>query len=381
MIEEVLAKSILRKHKKIDSWFLTHYGINLYRGCSHNCIYCDGRAESYRVDGDFGKDITVKSNAISLLQRELDPRRKRKPMPKSFMLIGGGVCDAYQSVEKKYELARKTLELCVKFKYPAHVLTKSTLVERDLDLLQKINEQNKTIVSFSFSSADDKISSIFEPGVPSPTKRLETIKKMKDAGMTCGMFLMPIIPFITDKPEILAETIKKGKDAGIDFIIFGSMTLKVGRQKDYFMKVLKKYYPNLLPEYEIIYSQNSKWGASDYEYNKSLNQIFDKIATENNIPKRITPYIYKDIISENDLIIVILEQLDYLLKLKNRKSPYGYAAYSLSKLKSPIKDFSANELLKISGVGEVSLKLIQEIIRTGTCKYYENMMNYKFATA
>jgi len=206
MIKEIQAKSILRKHKKIDSWFMSHYGLNIYRGCSHDCTYCDGRAEKYQVDGDFAKDIEIKTNAIEILDREMDPARKRKPMPKSFMLLGGGVCDAYQPVDEKYQLARQTLELIYKYDYPVHILTKSTLVERDLDLLQQINQQNKAIVSFSFSSTDDKISKIFEPGVPSPSERLNLINKLKDDGLNCGMFLMPVIPFIIDSVEKIDET-------------------------------------------------------------------------------------------------------------------------------------------------------------------------------
>jgi DNA repair photolyase len=84
-IREIEAKSILRKYKKIDSWFISRYGMNLYRGCTHNCIYCDGRAESYYVDGEFGEDVTVKVNAIEILRRELDPKRKRTPFKRSFV--------------------------------------------------------------------------------------------------------------------------------------------------------------------------------------------------------------------------------------------------------------------------------------------------------
>ena len=110
--------------------------------------------------------------------------------------------------------------------FPVHILTKSTLVKRDLDILDQINKKNRLIVSFSFSSTNDKISSIFEPGVPSPKERLDTLKLLKNKGISTGMFLMPVIPFITDTPEILDKTIKDAADAKIDFIIFSGMTLK-----------------------------------------------------------------------------------------------------------------------------------------------------------
>jgi DNA repair photolyase len=192
-IREIEAKSILRKHKKIDSWFISRYGINLYRGCTHNCVYCDGRSETYYVDGEFGRDVTVKVNAIELLRRELDPKRKRVPFKRSFIVMGGGVGDSYQPLERKYELTRKALELMYEYNLPVHMLTKSTLIKRDIDILKKISEQSRAVVSFSFSSVDDKISAVFEPGVPPPDERLNTISFFKNDGIACGMFLLPVI--------------------------------------------------------------------------------------------------------------------------------------------------------------------------------------------
>ena len=180
-IKEIQAKSILRKHKKIDSWFISQYGMNLYRGCIHNCVYCDGRSEKYKVDGEFGREVIVKINAIDLLRKELEIKKRRIPLKKSYIMIGGGVGDSYQPVEKKYELTKKTLELLYKKNLPISILTKSTLVKRDIDIIKRINEKNKAIVSFSFSSTDDKISSIFEPGVPPPGERLKTIEFFKNA--------------------------------------------------------------------------------------------------------------------------------------------------------------------------------------------------------
>jgi len=375
MITEICAKSILRKYKKIESWFMTHYGMNLYRGCIHNCVYCDGRYEKYYVEGEFGRDIAVKINAIELLAKELDPARKRKPMPKSFMMLGGGVCDAYQPVEKKYCLARQTLELIEKYNYPVHILTKSTLIERDMDILKRIDNQNKAMVSFSFSSMDSDICSIFEPGVPGPEEKLEMIGKLKKAGISCGMFLMPVIPFITDSLEMIGQSLEKAKEAGIDFVIFGTMTLKEGRQKDYFIRVLKEHFPELAAKYENIYPENHKWGEVSYEYNRSINSIFDKYASKYKIPKRIPPAIYSNILSKSDLIIVILEHLDYLLKLKGKKSSYGYAAYVISKLGVPIEELKT-DLTKIKGIGRAAAEIIREVLKTGTCRQYEDLISY-----
>ena len=371
-VKEIKAKSILRKGKKTDSWFLINYGMNLYRGCAHNCVYCDGRSEGYYVDGEFDKEVTVKINAIDILKKELDPKRKRKPLKHYFVGMVGGVGDSYQPLEKKYKLTRQALELFFEKGFPVHILTKSTLVERDIDIIKKINEQSRAIVSFSFSSTNDEISSIFEPGVPTPKARLETLVKFKKEGIPCGMYLMPVIPFVTDTQDIMEETIRKAGEINLDFIVFGGMTLKEGRQKEYFMKTLKKKYPELVPEYANIYLKD-KWGSPTKEYYRSISETFNLLSKKYRIPRRIPSRLYKDILEENDLVVVILEQLDYLAKLGDKHSPYGYAAYSISKIKDPLSK-RKDTLRSIKGVGKVTESIIKEILRTGSSGFYEQLL-------
>jgi DNA repair photolyase len=287
-------------------------------------------------------------------------------------MLGGGVGDSYQPAEKKYKLTKEALQLMYEYNFPVHILTKSTLIKRDIDIIKKINRQSIAIVSFSFSSVDDKISAIFEPGVPSPSKRLETLAFFKDEGIACGMFLLPVIPFITDTSELMEKSISKAKDVGLDFIIFGGMTLKEGKQKDYFFNVLKKYNSKLIKKYQDIYKGN-KWGEATNEYYGLINSRFNKIAKKYKIQKRIPLALYKNILSENDLVIVILEHIDYLLKLEGKKSPYGYAAYSISKLKEPLSSIK-EELLNIRGVGKTTECIILEILKTGSSSYYEKLI-------
>ncbi len=372
-ITEIQAKSLLRKGKKVDSWFICRYGMNLYRGCEHNCVYCDGRAEGYYVEGDFEKDVAVKINAIELLRKELSPKRKRTQLKRGFVVVGGGVGDSYQPIEEKYQLARKALEVLYDLDFPVHMLTKSTLIYRDIDILKKINEKSRAIISFSFSSANDEISSIFEPNVPAPSKRLETINKFKREGFHCGMFLMPVIPFITDTFEVMEDTIKKAKEAGIEYIVFGGMTLKEGRQKEFFINTLKKHYPQLLDKYNEIYI-GDKWGSAVSSYYISVSRNFSYLSSKYHIPRRIPPIIYRDILDENDLVVVMLEQLEYLLKRQGKETPYGYAAYSISKINEPLSNMK-NELTKISGVGKITEKFILEILETHNLRYLEKLLN------
>jgi DNA repair photolyase len=374
MIREITAKSILLKHKKIDSWFASSYGINLYRGCTHNCVYCDGRSEKYQVEGEFGRDCTIKTNAIALLDKELNPERKRSPFRNGFFTVCGGVSDSYQPFEKTRELCRQTLELLYKYRHPVHMLTKSTLIERDIDLLQKINRQNKALVSFSFSSVDDEISRLLEPGVPPPSERLKTLRRIKAAGISCGMYLMPVVPFLTDSCEMIDNSVAQAKNAGVDFIVFGGMTLKAGRQKEHFMSFIKRYFPEYVTRYENLYSADTLWGSPEATYAFSIEKLFESIATKYSVPKRIPSPIFTPLVSRKELLLLILEQLDYLVKMKNINSPYGYAAYTLSNVITPIETFSYEELLRLKGIGPFTAQLILEILTTGKCTYYEKML-------
>jgi DNA repair photolyase len=371
-IRKIQAKSILRKYKKIDSWFLSRYGMNLYRGCSHDCAYCDGRAESYQVQGEFGKDLAVKTNAVDILRKELDPRRKRVPLKKSYIMLGGGVGDSYQPAEKNFHLTQKTLHLLSEYHFPVHILTKSTLVKRDTDLIKEINDQSKAIVSVSFSSVDSTISSLFEPGVPTPLNRLQILEHFKHEGVAVGMFFLPVLPFITDSVEIMEETLQKAHEVGVDFVIFGGMTLKEGKQKFYYYQLLQRYYPKLLGKYEKLYV-GSKWGEPTKEYQELIHERFRNLCKKYHLLPRIPQYLFDKILDENDLVVVLLEHLDYMVKLEGKPSPYGYAAYQLSKSKRPLPSI-ANELQSISGIGKTTETIIQEILQSGRSLYLNTLL-------
>ena len=371
-ITEIEAKSVLRRHRKIDSWFVSHYGMNLYRGCFHNCIYCDGRAEGYYVSGEFGEDVAVKVNAIEVLRRELDPKRRRKPLSRSYIMLGGGVGDSYQPIEKKYQLTRRALQLVHESGFPVHVLTKSTLVTRDVDILKEINEQSRAIVSFSFSSTDDRTSAIVEPRVPSPSERLDALRFFKGEGIACGMYLLPVIPRVTDTREFLEDAVMKASAAGVDFIIFGAMTLKEGRQKDYFAETIQDHYPQLAADYRRIY-RGSKWGEPAQEYVDSLNGTFGAIAKRYKMPIRMPPALYQGILGENDLVVVILEHIDYLLRMEGQRLPFGRAAYSISQVAEPLSELKG-KLREVKGVGEETERIVLEILETGKSSYYEQLL-------
>ncbi len=370
-IREIEAKSILIKHKKIDSWFVSRYGMNLYRGCAHNCSYCDGRSERYQVDGVFGEDVAVKTNAVEILRRELKPIGRRTKLKPSYIMLGGGVGDSYQPVEEKYQLTRRTLQLLREYRLPVHILTKSVLIKRDLDIIERINQRNKAIVSFSFSSTNDDLSAVLEPHVPTASERLKTLALFKTKGIACGMFLLPVIPFITDSPEMIAESLQKAVEIGVDFVIFGGMTLKNGRQKVHFLSLLREKYPELLAKYAQIYEENT-WGQATEKYYNKINTFFNEESRKYKVARRIPPALFRDILSENDLVVVMLEHLDYFQRLEGKRSSFGYAAYEISKLKNPLSS-SKSRLREIKGVGKKTEEVILEILETKNSAYYDNL--------
>ena len=370
-INENTAKSILTKHKRIDSWFLSRYGMNLYRGCSHNCAYCDGRAESYYVEGDFGKDITVKINAPELLRKALDPKRKRKPLKKTFIGIGGGVSDSYQPLEKKYELTRQALEIIAEFKFPVHVLTKSSLVERDFDVLKQINQDSAVILSVSISSGEDRKSALFEPGASPVSSRLATIRKAKELGFFTGVYLLPVIPFVTDGPQEIGEAVRKAKEAGADFVMFGGMTLKAGRQRDHFMNILGGRFPEILKAYGNIYGDD-RWGSAIGDYYAAIEQSFALAAKRFRAARRIPTHVFQNVLDDNDRVVVTLENIDYFQGEQGRRSKFRVAAHSIAMCQDPLSTLRSN-LRNLPGVDAEIEEIIIEILDKGVSHRHESL--------
>ncbi len=204
---------------------------------------------------------------------------------------------------------------------------------------------------------------------------METLKRFKDRGFLCGIFLMPVIPFVTDTAEKTEEVLSAAKSAGIDYIIFSGMTLKEGRQKGYFMNKLQSYNPALIPKYLSLY-RGDKWGGANWDYYESIHKTFYTLARQYKIPIRIPVTAVKNFIDEDDCVIAMLEQMDYLLKFRNIKSSYGAAARSLSELKEPLRDY-LNRNTSIKNNGTDAENMILSILRDGTCDLYERLISFR----
>ncbi len=240
MISEITSKTILNHVKQPDSWFGLKYNMNLYRGCQHQCIYCDSRSECYRL-GDLA-EIKVKTNSLELLADAL-------PRKRMLGTIGfGSMNDPYMPVEKQYQLVRGALGIIYEHGFPVHMLTKSDLVLRDLDLLSEI-KRTYAAVSFTITTVDDQLAALIEPGAPRPSARLKAMDTLAQAGILTGVTMMPILPFLEDDPEDIRIIIKQAASHGATYIIpaFG-VTLRPG-SREYYYRKLDAHFPGVKEKY------------------------------------------------------------------------------------------------------------------------------------
>ncbi len=234
MVQEITAKVLLSHVKQPDDWFGLKYNMNLYRGCQHQCIYCDSRSLCYGIE-DF-RDILVKANAIDLLRKELASKRVKG-------VIGtGSMNDPYMPIEAKLRLTRQALEIIAQSRFPVHIITKGDLVVRDLDLLQRISEIYAA-VSYTVTTSDDDLARKLEPGAASPSARFQAMRVLADQGILTGVTMMPILPFVEDTEENIAGIVHAAHESGAAYILpaFG-MTLR-DRQRAYYYEKLDRHLP------------------------------------------------------------------------------------------------------------------------------------------
>lgn len=270
MITEIHAKTILNHVKQPDTYFGLKYNMNLYRGCQHQCIYCDSRSTCYQIE-NFA-DIHIKVNAIDLLADALPRKRMRGT-------IGfGSMNDPYMPIERKYQLCRRALEVIAENRFPVHIITKSDLVLRDIDLLKQINTQTYAAVSFTITTAEDKLARKIEPGAPPSSARFAAMKILAGAGIHTGVTMMPVLPFIADTLENTEKLLKLSHHHGANYILpwFG-LTLREG-SREYFYAKLDKLFPGAKQKYirqfGLRYECNSLYAPALYTRFNELRQQY-----------------------------------------------------------------------------------------------------------
>jgi len=248
MIVNIEAKTLLSRVSGIDTFFGLDYGMNLYRGCQHRCIYCDSRSRCYGIDG-FDRDVLVKANAIDVLEQELRKKRKKG-------IIGtGSMNDPYMPLERRIELTRRALACIADYGFGVHVITKSDLVVRDLDLLRRISRVSAA-VSFTLTTVDDALACIVEPGAPPPSARLHAMGQLSASGIETRVALMPVLPFIEDDWESVAAVVSAAHRHGARIVVpwFG-LTMR-DRQRGHFYRCLDVSFPGLRRRYERAFGEN-----------------------------------------------------------------------------------------------------------------------------
>ena len=249
-------------------------GMNIYRGCSHGCIYCDSRSTCYQFNHEF-EDIEIKTNAAKLLEDAL--RRKKHKC----MIGTGAMSDPYMHIEQKLGNMRKCLEIIENYGFGVTVLTKSAKILRDIDLLKKINEKTKCVVQMTLTTYDEDLCRIIEPNVETTYERFKALEVFRDNGIPTVVWLCPILPFINDTAENIKGILNYCVRAGVKGIInFGmGVTLREGN-REYFYKKLDEHFPGLKEKYISIYGNNYELPSPDADI---LYDIFKTECIKNNI--------------------------------------------------------------------------------------------------
>lgn len=249
-------------------------GMNIYRGCQHNCIYCDARSQCYGMEHNF-EDIEVKQNSPVLLENAL--RRKRHKC----MIGTGAMSDPYIPIERELKLTRQCLELIDRYNFGIAIQTKSADILRDLDLFKSINSKSKAVIQMTLTTADEKLCRIIEPCVSTTKERFDALKIFRDDGIPTVVWLDPFLPFINDTEENINRLLDYCIEAQVKGIVcFGiGLTLRNGN-REYFYESLDKHFKGLKEKYIRIYGNSYEVTSKN---NAHLMNIIQKRCRENNI--------------------------------------------------------------------------------------------------
>lgn len=261
-------KSILNKTKRRDPWFLDDYTVNPYSGCSFNCLFCYIRGSKYGVNME--DKLLIKANAVELLDRQLALRAKKKQYG---IIVMSSATDPYLHFEETERLTRQMLEVILKHRFPVHIITRSALVLRDLDLIHEIDKQailpddlqnrlsRKAFITFSFSTLDDDVAGKFEPGALPPTQRLKVMEQCIKRGLNSGVSMMPLLPYISDTSDSLKLMFDAFANVGAHYLLPATLTLFGNGPSDSKTLVLRgvaKHYPHLLDKYQKFFAAKNE---------------------------------------------------------------------------------------------------------------------------
>ncbi|MTI65374.1 MAG: radical SAM protein [Firmicutes bacterium] len=282
-IVENKAKSALHKLKRRSLPY--KYDLNVYRGCSHGCKYCYAESShKYLTKKNFNKDIYVKSNISDILEKELS-----SPNWNNEIINIGGVCDSYQNIEKDYQLMREILKLMIKYKNPVIISTKSNLILRDLDLIDKLANLTYVNIAMCITSSNSNVSKRVEPGASLPKERYKALCEISKSKAFTGFHLMPILPFLADDKDSLETLVKWASQAKADYMLTGMLYLTGGIKKRY-LSFIKDTYPEYLESYSTLYPK----GGANKDYKSKIHNFLKSMRNKYNVNNSYSIFLPKN---------------------------------------------------------------------------------------
>ena len=360
-------KTILNKGKRADHWFWTRYSAYPYKGCQHGCAFCYCREQKYSPYDDmddFATVIQVKQNAAALLRRALER------VPVDIVFTGD-----YQALERKFMISRQMLEVCLELGFPVFVLERSPLVLRDLDLLTAIQAKAPSVVAFSIIYTHDSPDAgrlrQIERLAPPPEKRFEAMREFARAGILTGTSFMPVLPGLCDTPANLESVVRWTADAGGQFVLAGGLTLH-DQQRQFFMNVLGRLCPELVPVYEKLYPPGSYGMAGDKwrDTARRVRELCVRFGIRDRIPRPIIP---GDKRALNKRIVETLAEQCYTLELEGKLESMVWenrkAAWAIEDLEQDVRlvyrQMGLKGLQSIPGLSPALAKTVEKLVLAG----------------
>jgi DNA repair photolyase len=361
-------------------------------------------SESYHVD-NFMSHVRIKENAPEILRKELkkmgftsqreletetlwsflpddDTKRLAMKKPRRIVIgVCGGVSDGFQQAEKEHKITQQIIETLIDFRLPAMILTKSDLVLRDIELLKELNEVAFVNAVFTITMYDDEKRKIIEPRASSTPERFAALKELRKAGIFGGVMATPIIPWISSDHENIEGLSRQAKDAKAEFILFGGMTLKPGRQKEYFMRVINRHFPQYEDNLKSAYSNNNRYGQPIWKKlpsNTMLvgHQVCKKVGISDRSVRHTLPYAHEINYKVLGFLLDIEFYQNYLMGLPWKVSkPFHELSVRIEKGVENLQVLRDERRLKQSLFIEDSMvDIIEQIIDTGKSDYLKNLL-------
>ncbi|MCC0671335.1 radical SAM protein [Clostridioides sp. ES-S-0145-01] len=256
------------------------WDLNIYRGCEHACKYCYAiYSHKYINSNNYFEDIYVKTNIVEMLEKQLSSNKWKREV-----INIGGVTDSYQPIEAEYKIMPEILNLLIKYKTPAIISTKSDLILRDYDLVDKLSRITYINIASTITTVDEKTQKLIEPNGVDSMRRFEMLKEFRKTNASVGLHIMPIIPYITDNFDNINSLFRYAKESNVHYVLPGTLYLR-GITRGVFFDFIKKEFPNLFDKLSILYSTGSANKEYKNQLYKMVNQLRNKYSLSSSYDK------------------------------------------------------------------------------------------------